>query len=78
MTTFLSQALTTMLLLVASVFGVAVCLFLSFFLYMAIQATGKLSPQEARSVARLHECECDTCEVDRAKKQENARLWGLQ
>ena len=78
MTTILFQALAAMLLFLAFLFGVALFLGVCFSLYMAIQQTGKLSPEEARYVARLHECECDTCKVDRAKKQENARFWGLQ
>ena len=78
MTTFLSQALATMLLFLAFLFGVALFLGACFSLYMAIQQTGKLTPEEARYVARLHECECEACQVDRAKKQENARFWGLQ
>ena len=77
MTTFLSQALATMLLSLAFLFGVALFLGACFAMYMAIQQTGKLSPEEARSVAQVHECECVRCIVDREKKQENAGFWGL-
>lgn len=77
MTTFLSQALATMLLFLAFLFGVALFLGACFAMYMAIQQTGMLSPEEARSVAQVHECKCGHCIVDLEKKQENARFWGL-
>ena len=66
MTTILFQALAAMLLFLAFLFGVALCLFTLFCFYMAIQATVKLSPEEARHVearqqAAPHVCPCQHC-----------------
>ena len=61
MTTVLSAALATVLLFLAFLFGVALFLCALFCLCMAIQTTGKLSPEEAEQQAAPHICECEHC-----------------